>query len=146
VLEFSIPGQIGGERAAMERVAESITALGIRGERLERLNTAVAEAVMNAIEYGSKGDPQVPVDICVEASDAEVRVHITDRALSGPMPDVEAPDLEAKLEGRQKVRGWGLFLIRSMVDAIDVRAGDGSQTVTLTLARDGQRHEAIDGA
>jgi anti-sigma regulatory factor (Ser/Thr protein kinase) len=48
------------------------------------------------------------------------------------------PDLDAKLEGRQKPRGWGLFLIRHMVDAMDVSTADGLQTVTLTLARDGR--------
>ena len=55
-----------------------------------------------------------------------------------PVPDAEMPDLDAKLEGRQKPRGWGLFLIRHMVDGMDVHAADGLQTVTLTLARDGR--------
>jgi hypothetical protein len=45
------------------------------------------------------------------------------------------PDLDAKLDGRQKPRGWGLFLIRHMVDGMDVHADDGLQTVTLTLTR-----------
>jgi hypothetical protein len=48
------------------------------------------------------------------------------------------PDLDAKLEGKQKPRGWGLFLIRHMVDGMDVHAADGHQTVTLILARDGR--------
>jgi hypothetical protein len=48
------------------------------------------------------------------------------------------PDLDAKLEGKQKPRGWGLFLIRHMVDGMDVHAADGLQTVTLTLARSGR--------
>ncbi len=49
------------------------------------------------------------------------------------------PDLDAKLEGRQKPRGWGLFLIRHMVDGMDVHVEPTAcQTVTLTLARDGR--------
>ena len=55
-----------------------------------------------------------------------------------PSPDAEEPDLDAKLEGRQKARGWGLFLIRHMVDGMEVLAEDGLQTVTLTLALDGR--------
>ena len=119
----------------MKRVAEAVAPLGLEPARLERLKTAVAETVMNAIEYGSQGDPAVPVDVRVDADDATIRVRVTDRALSGPVPDAEMPDLDAKLEGRQKPRGWGLFLIRHMVDGMDVHAADGLQTVTLTLTR-----------
>jgi serine phosphatase RsbU (regulator of sigma subunit)/anti-sigma regulatory factor (Ser/Thr protein kinase) len=135
LLSFSIEGAIGNERAAMNRVAEAVAPLGLEPARLERLKTAVAETVMNAIEYGSQGDRTVPVDVRVDADDATIRVRVTDRALSGPVPDAEMPDLDAKLEGTQKPRGWGLFLIRHMVDGMDVHAADGLQTVTLTLAR-----------
>ena len=135
LLAFSIEGAIGNERAAMNRVADAVAPLGLEPARLERLKTAVAETVMNAIEYGSQGDPAVPVDVRVDADDATIRVRVTDRALSGPVPDAEMPDLDAKLEGTQKPRGWGLFLIRHMVDGMDVHAADGLQTVTLTLAR-----------
>lgn len=137
-LAFSVAGAIGNEREAMQRVAEAVASLGLEPARLERLKTAVAETVMNAIEYGSQGDPSVPVDVRVEATADTIRVFVTDRALSGPVPDAETPILEEKLEGRQKPRGWGLFLIRHMVDAMDVSTADGLQTVTLTLARDGR--------
>ena len=135
---FTIEGAIGNERGAMQRVAEAVAPLGLEPARLERLKTAVAETVMNAIEYGSQGDPGVPVDVRVDADAEAIRVRVTDRALSGPVPDAEMPDLDAKLDGRQKPRGWGLFLIRHMVDGMDVHAADGLQTVTLTLARDGR--------
>jgi len=138
LLAFTIPGAIGNERDAMNRVATAVAPLGLEPARLERLKTAVAETVMNAIEYGSQGDPSVPVDIRVDADDETIRVRVTDRAMSGPVPDAEMPDLDAKLEGKQKPRGWGLFLIRHMVDGMDVHAADGLQTVTLTLARSGR--------
>ena len=138
LVEFTIEGAIGNERAAMQRVADVVAPLGLEPARLERLKTAVAETVMNAIEYGSQGDPAVPVDIRVDADAATIWVRVTDRALSGPVPDAEMPDLDAKLEGLQKPRGWGLFLIRHMVDGMDVHADDGLQTVTLTIARDGR--------
>jgi len=135
LLEFSVPGAIGSERSAMDRVAVAVAPLGLEPARLERLKTAVAETVMNAIEYGSLGDPNYPVDVRVDVDSQAIRVRVTDRALAGPVPDVEPPDLDAKLDGRQKPRGWGLFLIRHMVDGMDVHATDGTQTVTLTIAR-----------
>jgi len=136
---FSLPGVQGNEREAMDRVAAAVMQLGLAPDRLERLKTAVSEAAMNAIEYGSQGRAEVPVDITVEATAAEIVVRITDRALSGAVPtDAEAPDIERKLAGEQKPRGWGLFLIEHMVDAMDVStdADTGTQTVTLRLARE----------
>jgi serine phosphatase RsbU (regulator of sigma subunit)/anti-sigma regulatory factor (Ser/Thr protein kinase) len=143
LLEFDLPGAPGNERIAMDRVAQAVGLLGLQPARLERLKTAVSEATMNAIEYGSGSNPDVPVGIAVASLDGEVRVRITDRALGGPIPgdDAEQPDLEAKLAGLQKARGWGLFLIRSMVDRVDVTPGDGRQTVTLTMALKGDDDE-----
>jgi anti-sigma regulatory factor (Ser/Thr protein kinase) len=137
IVAFSVPGEEGNERLAMDRVRASISDLGLAPTRLERLVTAVSEATMNAIEYGSQGRADVPVDVVVEATPEAVVVRITDRALSGGVPaNPEAPDLEQKLEGLQKPRGWGLFLIKSMVDSMDVTSDGSTQTVTLTLARE----------
>ncbi len=133
---FSIPGEEGNERLAMDRVAAAVADLGISPARLERLKTAVSEATMNAIEYGSQGRADVPVDIEVEATPDAVIVRITDRALSGVVPDdAETPDIDLKLAGAQKARGWGLFLIQNMVDSMDVTTDGSTQTVTLAMAR-----------
>jgi len=133
---FSIPGEEGNERLAMDRVGAVVADLGIAPARLERLKTAVSEATMNAIEYGSQGRADVPVDVEVEATPDAVIVRITDRALSGAVPDdAEKPDIDLKLAGAQKARGWGLFLIKNMVDSMDVTSDGSTQTVTLTMAR-----------
>ena len=134
---FSIPGEEGSERLAMDRVAAAVGDLGLSPARLERLKTAVSEATMNAIEYGSGSRADVPVDIEVEATPQAVIVRITDRALLGAVPDdAEYPDIELKLAGEQKPRGWGLFLIKNMVDSMDVTSDGSTQTVTLTMARE----------
>ena len=133
---FSIPGEEGNERLAMDRVAAAVADLGISPGRLERLKTAVSEATMNAIEYGSQGRADVPVEVEVEATPEAVIVRITDRALSGAVPDdAETPDIDLKLAGAQKARGWGLFLIENMVDSMDVTTDGTTQTVTLTMTR-----------
>jgi serine phosphatase RsbU (regulator of sigma subunit)/anti-sigma regulatory factor (Ser/Thr protein kinase) len=139
ITAFSVRGEEGNERLAMDRVAAAIGDLGLAPARLERLKTAVSEATMNAIEYGSQGNPDIPVDVAVETTAEAIVVRITDRALSGAVPDdAEAPDLERKLAGEQKARGWGLFLIKNMVDSMDVTSDGSTQTVTLTMAREEQ--------
>ena len=138
--EFELPGALGNERVAMDRVAAAVAPVGLPTDRLERLKTAVSETAMNAIEYGSAGDPAVLVRIRVERDPSELRVRIADAGLGGAMPDpaeAELPDLEAKLAGLQKPRGWGLFLIQQMVDRVEIVREGERQTVVLTLTLGG---------
>jgi anti-sigma regulatory factor (Ser/Thr protein kinase) len=81
----------------------------------------VAGATMNAMERGNGYRPEALVAVRVLASAEELFVRITDRGV-GPIPDrgAEAPNLKARLEGRESLRDWGLFLIRNMVDEMNV--------------------------
>ena len=134
--ELSVPSEPGNERRAMEEVAGAVRGLGLSERTLERLKTAVAEATMNAMEHGNHYRAEAPVVIEVSASDAELFVKITDEG-SGPLAfDSETPDLEAKLEGVQTPRGWGLFLIKSMADEMNVTGDEHHHTVELILHLD----------
>ena len=132
--ELSIPSEPGNVRLAMEEVASAVSGLGLPPETLERLKTAVAEATMNAMEHGNRYNPEVPVEIQVWRVEDCLLVRIIDRG-SGPppSPDAGVPDLEAKLEGAQTPRGWGLFLIRNMVDEMRISGNPDHHTVELVI-------------
>jgi serine phosphatase RsbU (regulator of sigma subunit)/anti-sigma regulatory factor (Ser/Thr protein kinase) len=139
LLDVEIPGALGNERAAMEQVADAVAGLDLAPDRLERLKTAVSEAAMNAIEHGSGGDRDVPIHVQVTSSDSKLRVRVADMGLGGEVPlgSAEIPDIEAKLKGEQKPRGWGLFLIEAMVDEVTVEQTEHGQAVVLTLNTEG---------
>ena len=134
--ELSVPSEPGNERRAMEEVARTVEGLGMSDRTLEKLKTAVAEATMNAMEHGNHYRAELPVIIEVAASDAELSVRISDEGSGPPAFDSETPDLEAKLEGVQTPRGWGLFLIKSMVDKMNVTGDEHHHTVELILHLD----------
>ena len=136
--ELSVPSEPGNERRAMEEVAGAVMELGLPERTLERLKTAVAEATMNSMEHGNHYRAELPVLIEVSASEADLSVKITDEGGGPPAFDSELPDLEAKLEGVQTPRGWGLFLIKSMVDEMKVTGDEHHHTVELILHLDAQ--------
>ena len=136
--ELSIPSEPGNERRAMEEVARAVSELRLPERTLERLKTAVAEATMNAMEHGNHYRAEVPVLIEVSASEAEISVKITDEGSGPPAFHSETPDLEAKLEGEQSPRGWGLFLIKNMVDDMNVTGDEHHHTIELILHLDGR--------
>jgi serine phosphatase RsbU (regulator of sigma subunit)/anti-sigma regulatory factor (Ser/Thr protein kinase) len=115
--EFEVPSVEGNERLALEQVAGLVAPLGLPAVRLRRLETAVAEATMNAMEHGNSYRADCPVTVRVYSEPSQVRVEVADRGGARPAPgETEVPDLEAKLAGLQRPRGWGLFLIKNMVD------------------------------
>jgi serine phosphatase RsbU (regulator of sigma subunit)/anti-sigma regulatory factor (Ser/Thr protein kinase) len=130
---FEVASEPGNERLAIDQVAEAVTGLGLDGPRLERLKTAVGEATMNAIEHGNQNRPELPVEVSVAADDAQVTVRITDQGGERPLPEVETPDLEAKLAGLQTPRGWGLFLIQNMVDRLETSVDEHHHTIELVM-------------
>ena len=130
---FELPSEVGNEREAAERVGESIQALEIEELRLERLKTAVAEATMNAMEHGNRYQAELPVRLQVLRNDALLKVRVTDQGGEQAMPDAQTPDLDAKLAGQQSPRGWGLFLIKNMVDEMETIVDGKEHTIELVL-------------
>ncbi|MGH3395119.1 MAG: ATP-binding protein [Streptosporangiaceae bacterium] len=146
---FAVASVPGNEQEALDLVARSVAGL-IAPARLDRLKTAVAEATANAIEHGHGGRPDLAVDIEVYRLGEQVVVTIADQgpaqnARSGgnggngdrPEDQAEVPDLARKLAGEQAPRGWGLFIIRHMVDAMDVVTRDGRHIVRLAMRAGG---------
>jgi anti-sigma regulatory factor (Ser/Thr protein kinase) len=139
---FTLPSEPGNERLALTRVAGSVADVGLPAARLEKLKTAVAEATMNAIEHGNGNRAEIPVEVEVTLNGDEVIVAITDQG-GQAHPDSgahEEPDLLKKLDGGQSPRGWGLFLIRNMVDAMDVTTDGQRHTIWLTMRTGGAAH------
>lgn len=145
---FSVASEPGNERLALARVAEAVASRGLTADQLERLKTAVAEATMNAIEHGNHNDPGLAVDLSVVQTADGVAVSITDDGgFVDTSNEVELPDLAAKLVGAQSPRGWGLFLIEHMVDAMDVSTDGDKHTVRLTMRfEQARRHDPEGGS
>jgi serine phosphatase RsbU (regulator of sigma subunit)/anti-sigma regulatory factor (Ser/Thr protein kinase) len=134
---FDVASEEGNERLAIERVEAAVAGLGLAEKRLERLKTAVGEATMNAMEHGSRYREDRPVNVRVLAGDGSVRVQITDLGGAQADREREVPDLEAKLEGLQRPRGWGLFLIENMVDETRETSDGEHHTLELALRLEG---------
>ena len=129
--EFSIPSAPGNERQAMEQVAQAVRDLHLPTRRLEQLKTAVAEATMNAMEHGNHYQPDIPVIISVRASASSLAVRISDQGEGPAAIEPQTPDLEAKLAELQTPRGWGLFLIKNLVDDLYIINNETHHTIEM---------------
>ena len=143
--EFTVPSAPGNEREVMERVGEVCAPLDLPPMRLEALKTAVAEATMNAIEHGNHNDTSLLVEVRVWTDEHALVVRVTDEGGGGdPVPALSTePDIDAKLRGEQSPRGWGLFLIRNMVDDLHVFTDDEHHVVELVVRLEGEGDDDV---
>jgi serine/threonine-protein kinase RsbW len=135
--DFSLPSIAGNERDAMRRVVEAVEPLNLPVDRLDRLKTAVAEATMNATEHGNRYRKELPVTIRVMATERVMSVSVTDYGEGGALSPPVSPDIEAKMEGLQSLRGWGFFIIEKMVDEVQVESDQAHHTIQLYLYLEG---------
>lgn len=150
---FAVRSEPGNERLALARVADAVASSDLTADQMERLKTAVAEATMNAIEHGNHNRPELDVDVTVVDTGAAIAVSIVDNGgAHEPENDghIALPDLDLKLAGLQSPRGWGLFLIQNMVDALDVSTDGDKHTVRLLMrtgdpATQAGTHQTPDG-
>src|SRR2546421_1368532 len=139
--ELSIASEPGNERQAMEQVSHAVQELNLPERRLEQLKTAVAEATMNAMEHGNKYQSDLPVTIQVLSSATTLTVRISDKGNGQPIDVSQAPDIEAKLAELQSPRGWGLFMIKNLVDNVHVISDENHHTLELILNLEGDSHD-----
>ncbi|HEU5314556.1 MAG TPA: ATP-binding protein, partial [Chloroflexota bacterium] len=117
------------ERAAMDLAASVARRMGFPPDRVDDIKTAVSEATTNAIEHGNKGATEQKVLVVLAPEGERLEIAVKDRS-STPFPAASAasPRIEDKLAGLSNSRGWGMFLIKELVDEVEFSStGNGNQ-------------------
>jgi len=120
IIEVHIPSIMGYEKVAMESAAAAAKIIGFHHSRIEDLKTAISEACSNAMEHGNrfKKDTAVLVTLKVDKKSLEVNVKDEGRGLNRK---IEVPEIEKQINGVEDSRGWGMFLIKNLVDEVEMK-------------------------
>ena len=132
--EFHIPAVPGSEKSARVRAAAFADETGFGAERVEDIKTAVSEAVLNAIEHGLSGNASETVLIRFFRGSDGVRVTVSSKGRMFRFP-ADKPNIQEKIEGRSRPRGWGLYLIRELADRVSVAEENGVTTISMEFLR-----------
>jgi len=127
-IELHIPSVMGYERIAMECAASMAKKMGFTENRIEDLKTAVAEACLNAIEHGNKMDTSTKVGITLTAEESRLQVSVKDEGKGiGRIP---TPSIESKIKGKDQPRGWGIFLIKRLMNEVSFEPSPEGGNIT----------------
>ncbi|MCT4594648.1 MAG: ATP-binding protein [Anaeromicrobium sp.] len=126
VFTISVPSK--AEYVNVVRLTTSAVAsrMGFNIEEIEDIKVAVAEACTNAIKYGNcaceENLENFNIKYCVEYD--KMIVEIQDNGKGFCIQDIEEPDLTSPKEG-----GLGIFIIRSLMDEVDIMSAPEKGTI-----------------
>jgi len=129
--QLHLPSTLGCEKVAMDFAASVAKNMNFPADRVEDLKTAVAEACINAIEHGNKMDAsmKVGISLTVDRDRLQVAVHDEGAGIEG----VASPHLDSKMEGKTDRRGWGIFLIKSLMDEVTFESTPEGNVVKMII-------------
>ena len=117
VVELKIPSELGYEKIAREAVATVARRLAFGEDKIEDIKTAISEACTNAIRYGSGADARLKIVVVLTADEEKLDILIKDPGAGGAPPsNVDIPDINGMVEGKHRLGGMGLYIIRELVD------------------------------
>lgn len=146
-VELRIPSELRYEKVVMSSAASVARQLGFSDSRVEDVKTAVSEACINAIEHGASTKHTRTIRVLFTLADPELRIDVCDDG-EGFNPEViEKPSIERKLHG-ENPRGWGLFLMRQLVDNFQVieTPGRGNRVTLFMRSRRAGMEGELDSA
>jgi serine/threonine-protein kinase RsbW len=126
-VEIYIPSELGYEKVAISAAAVVAQKMGFSPDRIEDLKTAVGEAVTNAIEHGNQFNVEVKVLVVLTVEERSLALHVVDE---GRKP---IPDISLEREIRHDNRGWGMFLIKNLMDEVEVVAQPGRNEIRMVI-------------
>ncbi len=128
-IELHIPSIMGYEKVAMESVAAAATIMGFHPNRVEDLKTAIAEACINAMEHGNRLKKDTKVLVTLKIDKKRLEVNVRDEG-KGSIQNLKVPKIEDQINGCEDSRGWGIFLIKNLVDEVEFKTMPKGGNVT----------------
>lgn len=124
--------EIEASKTAMA-IAESMR---MSPDRIDEVRMAVVEACINALEHSRSSEKEVFVsfEVLGDRDPEKLRITVQDSGVGFSPAEIEEPTIEEKLKSQRK-RGWGLKIIRGLMDEVEIHSGTEGTTVVMSKMR-----------
>jgi serine/threonine-protein kinase RsbW len=101
-------------------------------DKIDEVKLALVEACINAFEHAQARDDRVHLTFRVGQEGARefLEVEVLDQGKGFDQKSIETPSAEKTFSGRQK-RGWGLQIIRSLMDSVAISSSEGGTRILM---------------
>lgn len=106
-------------------------------DRIDEVRMAVVEACINAFEHSRAEEREVYVTfevLGVDKDPEKLRITVRDTGIGFNPDEQKEPKIEEKILAQRK-RGWGLRIIRGLMDEVEIHSGSEGTTVVMSKLR-----------
>ncbi len=106
--------------------------MGLGADQVDEVRMAVVEACINSFEHSHAEDSRVYLSFAItgDAKPEKLEIIVRDNGRGFETSEVEEPKIEEKLKAIRK-RGWGLKIIRGLMDEVDIESDAEGTTITM---------------
>lgn len=124
------------EIAASKTATALAEFMDMSSDKIDEVRMAVVEACINSFEHSQADDRKVEIQFAVLGNDEPERLQITirDSGVGFTPESLVKPRIEDKLKAASK-RGWGLTIIKGLMDEVDIHSGPRGTTVVMSKLR-----------
>jgi serine/threonine-protein kinase RsbW len=135
-VKLTLPMAPDMEIAASKTATALAEFMRMSPDKIDEVRMAVVEACINAIEHSQAPDRKVYLvfEVLGEGEPEVLRITVHDEGRGFAPEAVEVPTIERKLTAARK-RGWGLKIIRGLMDGVEIDSGTRGTTIVMTKAR-----------
>lgn len=128
------------EIAAGKTATALAESMQMTSDRIDEVRMAVVEACINSFEHSGAADRKVHITFSVlgRSQPETLQISISDSGIGFDPQAVEKPRIEEKLRSANK-RGWGLEIIRGLMDDVQIESGAAGTTIVMTKHRQVRR-------
>ena len=119
------------ELKVIERAEKIAGELGFDRDSIDEIKLAVIEAVINAIEHCRNAERIVYISFGINRQPLRLTIIISDSGEGFDPGSVRDPDIRDKIHKPERKRGWGLKIMRSLMDDVIIDSSPGGTQVTL---------------
>ena len=129
--KMTVPMEPNQELKVIERAEKFARELGFDRDSIDEIKLAVIEAVINAIEHGSNAERIVYITFGLSRQPLRMTITISDSGVGFDPDSVREPDIKEKINKHDRKRGWGLKIMRSLMDEVIINSSSNGTQVTL---------------
>ena len=97
-------------------------------EKTSEISMALIEACINAFEH-SETKSEVFIHFII--SDESLTIKVIDKGKGFDSSKISIPNIDNKLGSDEKKRGWGIMLIKELMDSVNYESNEDGTTLTM---------------
>ena len=128
IVELKLPIIPNMELIATQTAEVISRHMNLTDDQNSEISMAIIEACINAFEH-SKAENNVFIHFIIE--DDSLVIKVIDQGIGFDKTKIAIPKIENKIGTDERKRGWGLQLIKELMDSVEFESNEDGTTVTM---------------